>query len=67
MNLVARQNVQLTELNNVKNKFLGIAAHDLRNPLSVFKGYFGLFRIGALGALSDQQKDVLDRMNEQSD
>ena len=27
------QNNKLTELNNQKNKFLGIAAHDLRNPI----------------------------------
>ncbi len=29
---------QLHELNDLKNKFLGIAAHDLRNPLSAVRG-----------------------------
>ena len=32
-------NEQLLELNREKNEILGIAAHDLRNPLSAIKGY----------------------------
>jgi PAS domain S-box-containing protein len=32
---IAQKNAQLVELNNVKNQLLGMAAHDLRNPLSV--------------------------------
>lgn len=32
-------NQRLTELNNQKNTLLGMAAHDLRNPLSVVLGY----------------------------
>lgn len=31
---IAKQNDALHKLNDIKNKFLGIAAHDLRNPLS---------------------------------
>lgn len=31
---LAAQNAMLTELNNEKNEILGIAAHDLKNPLS---------------------------------
>ncbi len=30
--------VELRELNELKNKFLGIAAHDLRNPINVIGG-----------------------------
>ncbi len=33
----ARQ--RLREMNQEKNEFMGIAAHDLRNPLSAIKGY----------------------------
>src|SRR3989442_14550418 len=33
----ARQ--RLREMNNEKNEFMGIAAHDLRNPLGAIKGY----------------------------
>ena len=31
---LTRKNVELAELNTIKNQFLGMAAHDLRNPLS---------------------------------
>jgi signal transduction histidine kinase len=32
-------NEQLEELNQLKNKFLGMASHDMRNSLSAIKGY----------------------------
>ena len=67
MNQLAIQNVELVELNNLKNKFLGIAAHDLRNPLGVLKGYLSLILKGTIGKITDQQKDVLERMNQRSE
>ncbi|MEX0315422.1 MAG: response regulator, partial [Allomuricauda sp.] len=33
------QNQELGALNNLKNKFLGIAAHDIRNPLAIIEFY----------------------------
>lgn len=36
------QNKTLAEANNKKNKFIGIAAHDLRNPLQAIMGYADL-------------------------
>ncbi|MBF0399189.1 MAG: hybrid sensor histidine kinase/response regulator [Magnetococcales bacterium] len=35
---LAHKNAELHELNQVKNQFIGMAAHDLRNPLSVLLG-----------------------------
>jgi signal transduction histidine kinase len=35
---LAEKNEQLVYLNQEKNEFLGIAAHDLKNPLSAIKG-----------------------------
>jgi signal transduction histidine kinase len=58
---------QLLELNELKNKFLGMAAHDLRNPLSTLKGYLGLFLTDVLGELADDQREVLIDMNQTSD
>jgi PAS domain S-box-containing protein len=34
---IARKNAELSGLNEVKNQLLGMAAHDLRNPLSVIQ------------------------------
>lgn len=54
---------QLVELNELKNKFLGVAAHDLRSPISVLKGYLGLFLSGTLGELPGQHREFLHSMN----
>jgi len=58
---------QLLELNEIKNRFLGMAAHDLRNPLSTIKGYLELFITDALGELTADQREVLNDMNQASD
>lgn len=34
-----KKNVQLNKLNEQKNEFIGMAAHDLRNPISIIIGY----------------------------
>ena len=36
---VENQNLKLHEMNEVKNNFVGMAAHDLRNPLSSIRGF----------------------------
>lgn len=36
------KNRHLAQLNETKNKFLGIAAHDLRNPLASIRGFSGI-------------------------
>ena len=56
---------QLVELNQIKNRFLGIAAHDLRSPLAVIQGYLRLFLGGILGEVSDKQLEFIQTMNRQ--
>ncbi len=58
---------QLLDLNELKNKFLGMAAHDLRNPLSAIKSYLELFLTNALGELTADQREVLNDINQSSD
>ena len=36
---LAKKNAELENLNQLKNQFLGMAAHDLRNPLGIIMGY----------------------------
>jgi signal transduction histidine kinase len=47
---------QVVRFNDLKNKFLGIAAHDLRSPIAVIKGYADLFTNGLMGDLDADQK-----------
>lgn len=42
---LAASNERLVHLNNEKNEFLGIAAHDLKNPLTVIVGNAELMRL----------------------
>lgn len=39
---LARANRELEKLNQIKSEFLAIAAHDIKNPLSLIYGYAGL-------------------------
>ncbi len=41
---------QLSKANQAKNRFLGMAAHDLRNPLASIRGIAEFLREGAVGA-----------------
>ena len=50
---------QLTELNALKSKFLGMAAHDLRNPLSGITGLLDLLLDGSFGPLTAEQNEML--------
>jgi signal transduction histidine kinase len=34
-----KTNIELKKLNDLKNHFLGVAAHDLRNPIGIIMGY----------------------------
>ncbi|MFA6449732.1 MAG: GAF domain-containing sensor histidine kinase [bacterium] len=54
---------RLVELNEVKNKFLGIAAHDLRSPLAAVKGFLNLFLDGYLGDMPDSQLNYVKKID----
>ncbi|MHB8874649.1 MAG: ATP-binding protein [Myxococcaceae bacterium] len=50
---------ELVAANDLKNRLLGMASHDLRHPLTVISGYIGLLGAGALGPLTASQGKVL--------
>lgn len=56
--------LKLQEVNRQKTVFLASAAHELKTPLAVIKGYYDLLLAGSLGRLSDKQKDILEESKE---
>ena len=55
-------NLQLQEYDQDRTNFLARAVHDFRAPLTASSGYCGLLLSEALGSLTDDQKEVLRRM-----
>ncbi len=56
---VVRKNRALARLGELKSRFVGMAAHDLRKPTGVILGYVDLVLDGAGAALSDDQRRLL--------
>jgi signal transduction histidine kinase len=52
--------LKLQEGNRQKIVFLASAAHELKTPLAVIKGYHDLLLTGSLGQLSEKQKNILE-------
>ncbi len=59
--------LRLQEVNRQKTVFLASAAHELKTPLAVMKGYYDLLLTGALGKLSDKQREMLEESKESCD
>jgi two-component system, sensor histidine kinase and response regulator len=55
---VRDKNQRLESLNELKDKFIGIAAHDLRNPLSSIKGFSEMLQEDDLSA--EDRKEFVD-------
>jgi signal transduction histidine kinase len=55
---------RLQDLNQKKNKFLALATHELRTPVTVMKGYHRILLDERLGKLHPQQKKVLRESEE---
>jgi PAS domain S-box-containing protein len=64
--LIRRQNLQLTEVNQelkkllrVKSDFLSLISHELKSPLTVIQGYLILLTKKQMGALNPEQEEGL--------
>ncbi|MBF0276615.1 MAG: response regulator [SAR324 cluster bacterium] len=55
-----KKNAQLEQLNAVKNQFLGMAAHDLRNPIGIILRYSEFLIDEAKKTLTRDQLDLLN-------
>ena len=56
--------LKLQEVNRQKTVFLASAAHELKTPLAVIKGYYDLLLTSSLGRLTEKQRDILEESKE---
>jgi signal transduction histidine kinase len=56
--------LRLQEVNRQKTMFLASAAHELKTPLAVIKGYYDLLLSGSLGKLTGKQQDIMQESKE---
>ncbi len=61
-----QSNDQLRELNIQKNEFLGMAAHDLRNPIAVIQNSSSVLSRYSSENLSEKQKEFLKKIYDTS-
>ena len=57
---------QLKEVDRVKDAFVSSVSHELRTPITSILGYTELLEEGALGPLSPDQADAVDRISRNS-
>ncbi|MBI5240669.1 MAG: response regulator [Elusimicrobia bacterium] len=65
-NLV-NQNMELRQVNQMKNEFIANVSHELRTPLTVVIGYARSLQDGTIGDLSAQQKKAVDSIVSRSE
>ncbi len=61
-----KKNIELTKLNELKNHFLGMAAHDLRNPLGAIRNLSEFLLEEARDSLSDEYIQFLELIHTSS-
>jgi two-component system sensor histidine kinase/response regulator len=54
---------QLSKANAAKDRFLGMCAHDLRNPLSSIRGLAELMDENAIGELTPEQREIVQTIH----
>ncbi|HEY8562150.1 MAG TPA: HAMP domain-containing sensor histidine kinase [Pyrinomonadaceae bacterium] len=64
---LAKKNAELARLNEQKNQFLGIASHDLRNPLEVIRTYSEFLLEDAAQVLEEEQIGFVRKIHSSSD
>ena len=62
-----KKNAELVKLNDLKNQFLGMAAHDLRNPIGVILSYSDFILEEAGDVLEEEHRQFLATIRKSSD
>jgi signal transduction histidine kinase len=61
-----KKNAELEKLNQLKNQFLGFAAHDLRKPIGVIMSYIEFLLAETSPVLSGEQRKFLETISSSS-
>jgi signal transduction histidine kinase len=64
---LGKKNAELAALTRERNELLAAAAHDLRNPLQLIRGYGELLTSQAGGLLQKEKGALVDRMHQVTD
>jgi signal transduction histidine kinase len=67
MRKIHKKNAQLERLNQEKNQFLGMAAHDLRKPIGLVITFSEFLKEEAAAALDDEQIGFLNTIHNAAD
>jgi two-component system, OmpR family, sensor kinase len=59
---LTKKNLELERANDLKNQFLGMAAHDLRNPIGAIRSYGQLLLEGEPVVSRERQQEFLKRI-----
>jgi len=62
-----RQNVDLRELDRLKDDFVASVSHELRTPLTSIRGYLDLVLEGEVGELNEEQSQFLTVVDRNAD
>jgi signal transduction histidine kinase len=57
---------RLEDLDRLKTEFVGVASHELKTPINVIQGYTELIEEELGGDLTQNQRDILDRIADQT-
>jgi len=64
---MAKKNAELAKLNELKNRVLGVAAHDLRNPLGVILSYAEFLESDAAQTMDERQRELVTTIRQTSE
>ena len=60
-------NERLTQVDEIKTRFMAVASHEVKTPLTLIKGFLDLILDGKMGVLTDAQKQYLTLVDEAAD
>jgi PAS domain S-box-containing protein len=64
---VFRDITHLIEVDRMKSEFVATVSHELRTPMTSIKGYVDILLMGVAGAMSEQQKNFLNVVQENTE